>query len=49
MPEAVSGIIETDTTPYKCRCHYVNDGCKILEPTPKGLACRCKHYMIRIG
>ena len=47
IPEAVPGNIETDPTPYKCRCNYVNRGCKIVEPAPNGLACRCKHSFIR--
>ena len=42
IPASVPGNIETDTAPYKCRCRYVNGGCKIVEPAPKGLACKCK-------
>ena len=43
IPAAIPGIIETDIRTYKCRCHYTNGGCKIVEPAPKGLACRCKN------
>ena len=39
IPAVVCGIIETDTKqPYKCGCHYVNGGCEIVEPAPKGFA-----------
>ena len=47
IPVSVTGNIETDTAPYKCRCHYVNGGCKIDEPALTGLACKCKHSFIR--
>ena len=47
IPAAVPGNIETDPATYKCPCHYVNGGCKIVEPAPNGLACRCKHSFIR--